>query len=490
MAEAEKENWTLAVGDRVIDTKTNIVYQVSALDGPTLWSDYIPSVELRPVKDDNTLGNIKTVRGYESQLAAGNLKKIDADTSSSDNTSEVTSSNAQSEDSTSDISISSSDTSASDFDTSVSNGEVEDANNHQDVSQIPYDEAIGIVEDFNGLISAFSGIPKVSANTGFMKLKEAGLEAGFSEKFDGGVEAIISSAQSLSSALQSQIEECRVADLETEKSIPDSPPYKRNSSRYSGGASSNSSENDNNTSINLVDNADKQLNAYENMSMSDLREVLSTLVSTANSCGADLTALINDSKYSDKIKEALLNNVNINKNLKDLYEVADPNVTQKLLNSIVNGSQGKVVGLNTETILAMKKYLSMIANDNGITFDELIGNQEYSEKVKAALKDFGAVSSYVSQIKEENLQESFGNIYDGNSVGDQNAGVINSIRSYISAVSDNNNVPSEELLFNKNNDDLLKNGVNNLCRSSIYADTISYCNSSNILGILNILLKK
>lgn len=90
------------------------------------------------------------------------------------------------------------------------------------------------------------------------------------------------------------------------------------------------------------------------MSMSDLREVLSTLVSTANSCGADLTALINDSKYSDKIKEALLNNVNINKNLKDLYEVADPNVTQKLLNSIVNGSQGKVVGLNTETILAMK----------------------------------------------------------------------------------------------------------------------------------------
>lgn len=480
---AEKENWTLAVGDRVVDTKTNIVYQVSALDGPTLWSDYIPSVELRPVKDDNTLGNIKTVRGYESQLAAGNLKKIDADTSSSDNTSEVTSSNAQSEDSTSDTSTSSSDT-------SISNDEVEDANNHQDVSQIPYDEAIGIVENFNGLISAFSGIPKVSANPGFMKLKEAGLEAGFSEKFDGGVEAIISSAQSLSSALQAQIEQCRVADLETEKSIPDSPPYKRSGSRYSGSGNSNSNGSDNNTSSNLVDNADKQLNAYENMSMSDLKEVLSTLVSTANACGTDLTALINDSKYSDKIKEALLNNVNINKNLKDLYEVADPNVTQKLLNSIVNGSQEKVVGLNTETILAMKKYLSMIANDNGITFDELIGNQEYSEKVKAALKDFGSVSSYVSQIKEENLQESFGNVYDGNSVGDQSTGVINSIRSYISAVSDNNNVPSEELLLDKNNNDLLKSGVNNLCKSSLYADTISYCNSSNILEILNTLLKK
>ena len=138
----------------------------------------------------------------------------------------------------------------------------------------------------------------------------------------------------------------------------------------------------------------------------------------------------------------------------------------------------------------MKKYLSMIANDNGITFDELIGNQEYSEKVKAALKDFGAVSSYVSQIKEENLQESFGNVYDGNNVGDQSTGVINSIRSYISAVSDNNNVPSEELLFNKNNNDLLNSGINNLCKSSLYADTISYCNSSNILGILNTLLKK
>ena len=314
----------------------------------------------------------------------------------------------------------------------------------------------------------------MSTNPGFMKLKEAGLEAGFSEKFDGDVEDIISSAQSLSSALRAQIEECKVADLETEKSIPDSP----------------SRDSSNSTSTNLVDNADKQLDAYENMSMSDLKEVLSTLVSTASACGADLTALINDSKYSDKIKEALLNNVNINKDLKELYEVADPNVTQKLLNSIVNGSQEKVVGLNTETILAMKKYLSMIANDNGITFDELIGNQEYSEKVKAALKDFGAVSSYVSQLNGENIQESFGNVYDGNSVGNQSTGIINSIRSYISAVSDNNNVPSEELLFNKNNNDLLNSGINNLCKSSLYADTISYCNSSNILGILNTLLKK
>lgn len=470
----EENQETFNQGDYII--YDNKLYCVGHAYSGSWVNNWTPSVGLRPVNDDGHAGN----ENKNVSLPNSGLVKISAEEAANylsnpsgyqnvvSNESDL---NAQSEDSTSDTSTSSSDT-------SISNDEVEDANNHQDVSQIPYDEAIGVVGDFDGLISAFSGIPKVSTNPGFMKLKEAGLEAGFSEKFDGDVEDIISSAQSLSSALRAQIEECKVADLETEKSIPD----KRHGSSSRG--SSNS------TSTNLVDDADKQLNAYENMSMSDLREVLSTLVSTANSCGADLTALINDSKYSDKIKEALLNNVNINKNLKDLYEVADPNVTQKLLNSIVNGSQEKVVGLNTETILAMKKYLSMIANDNGITFDELIGNQEYSEKVKAALKDFGAVSSYVSQIKEENLQESFGNIYDGNSIGDQNVGVINSIRSYISAVSDNNNVPSEELLFNKNNDDLLKNGVNNLCRSSIYADTISYCNSSNILGILNTLLKK
>ena len=476
----EENQETFNQGDYVIyDNK--LYYVGHAYSGS--WINRTPSVGLRLVKDDGSLGNenknVSLPNSYLVKVSAEEAANYLSNPSGYQNAvSNESGSNAQSEDSTSDTSTSSPATSTSNSATSVSNGEVEDANNHQDVSQIPYDEAIGIVEDFNGLISAFSGIPKVSANTGFMKLKEAGLEAGFSEKFDGDVEDIISSAQSLSSALRAQIEECKVADLETEKSIPD----KRNGSSSRG--SSNS------TSTNLVDNADKQLDAYENMSMSDLKEVLSTLVSTASACGADLTALINDSKYSDKIKEALLNNVNINKDLKELYEVADPNVTQKLLNSIVNGSQEKVVGLNTETILAMKKYLSMIANDNGITFDELIGNQEYSEKVKAALKDFGAVSSYVSQIKEENLQESFGNIYDGNSIGDQNAGVINSIRSYISAVSDNNNVPSEELLFNKNNDDLLKNGVNNLCRSSIYADTISYCNSSNILGILNTLLKK
>lgn len=465
----EENQETFNQGDYII--YDNKLYCVGHAYSGSWVNNWTPSVGLRPVNDDGHAGN----ENKNVSLPNSGLVKISAEDAANylsnpsgyqnvvSNESDL---NAQSEDSTSNSA------------TSVSNGEIEDANNHQDVSQIPYDEAIGVVGDFDGLISAFSGIPKVSTNPGFMKLKEAGLEAGFSEKFDGDVEDIISSAQSLSSALRAQIEECKVADLETEKSIPD----KRNGSSSRG--SSNS------TSTNLVDNADKQLDAYENMSMSDLKEVLSTLVSTASACGADLTALINDSKYSDKIKEALLNNVNINKDLKELYEVADPNVTQKLLNSIVNGSQEKVVGLNTETILAMKKYLSMIANDNGITFDELIGNQEYSEKVKAALKDFGAVSSYVSQIKEENLQESFGNVYDGNNVGDQNTGVINSIRSYISAVSDNNNVSSEELLFNKNNDDLLKNGVNNLCRSSIYADTISYCNSSNILGILNTLLKK
>ena len=465
----EKENLTLAKGDRVVENSTNKIYVVSGISESDPNNFGAPTVKMIPEGGGDEI----SVGYYETYFGPNNdYSKVADDTSSSDNTSEGTSTNTQSEASTS------ADTSTSSSATSVSNGEVEDANNHQDVSQIPYDEAIGVVGDFDGLISAFSGIPKVSTNPGFMKLKEAGLEAGFSEKFDGDVEDIISSAQSLSSALRAQIEECKVADLETEKSIPD----KRNGS--SSGDSSNS------TSTNLVDNADKQLDAYENMSMSDLKEVLSTLVSTASACGADLTALINDSKYSDKIKEALLNNVNINKDLKELYEVADPNVTQKLLNSIVNGSQEKVVGLNTETILAMKKYLSMIANDNGITFDELIGNQEYSEKVKAALKDFGAVSSYVSQLNGENIQDSFGNVYDGNSVGNQSTGIINSIRSYISAVSDNNNVPSEELLFNKNNNDLLNSGINNLCKSSLYADTISYCNSSNILGILNTLLKK
>lgn len=467
----EKENLTLAKGDRVVENSTNKIYVVSGISESDPNNFGAPTVKMIP--EGGGLDDEISVGYYETYFGPNNdYSKVADDTSSSDNTSEGTSTNTQSEASTS------ADTSTSSSATSVSNGEVEDANNHKDVSQIPYDEAIGVVGDFDGLISAFSGIPKVSTNPGFMKLKEAGLEAGFSEKFDGDVEDIISSAQSLSSALRAQIEECKVADLETEKSIPD----KRNGS--SSGDSSNS------TSTNLVDNADKQLDAYENMSMSDLKEVLSTLVSTASACGADLTALINDSKYSDKIKEALLNNVNINKDLKELYEVADPNVTQKLLNSIVNGSQEKVVGLNTETILAMKKYLSMIANDNGITFDELIGNQEYSEKVKAALKDFGAVSSYVSQLNGENIQESFGNVYDGNSVGNQSTGIINSIRSYISAVSDNNNVPSEELLFNKNNNDLLNSGINNLCKSSLYADTISYCNSSNILGILNTLLKK
>lgn len=474
----EENQETFNQGDYII--YDNKLYCVGHAYSGSWVNDWTPSVGLRPVNDDGHAGN----ENKNVFLPNSGLVKISAEEAANylsdpsgyqNAVSNESGSNAQSEDSTSDTSTSSSDT-------SVSNGEVEDANNHQDVSQIPYDEAIGVVGDFDGLISAFSGIPKVSTNPGFMKLKEAGLEAGFSEKFDGDVEAIKASAQSLSSALRAQIEECRVADLETEKSIPDSPPYKRNGSSSIG--SSNS------TSTNLVDNADKQLDAYENMSMSDLKEVLSTLVSTASACGADLTALINDSKYSDKIKEALLNNVNINKDLKELYEVADPNVTQKLLNSIVNGSQEKVVGLDNETILAMKKYLSMIANDNGITFDELIGNQEYSEKVKAALKDFGAVSSYVSQLNGENIQESFGNVYDGNSVGDQSTGVINSIRSYISAVSDNNNVPSEELLFNKNNNDLLNSGINNLCKSSLYADTISYCNSSNILGILNTLLKK
>ena len=358
--------------------------------------------------------------------------------------------------------------------TSTASNIVDGVGNYHDVSQIPYDEAIGMVENFNTFISAFRDIPKLSTNPEFMKLKEAGLEAGYSEKFDGDVEDIISSAQSLSSALQAQIEECRVADLETEKSIPDSP---------SRGSS-------NSTSTNLVDNADKQLDAYENMSMSDLKEVLSTLVSAANACGTDLTSLISDSKYADNIKEALLSNVNLNKDLKLLYQKADSKVIQKLLNSIVNGSENSIVGLNTETILTVKKYLSMIADDNGINLDELISNEGYSEKIKSALRDFGTVFDYVSQLKQDSIQESFGDIYDGNNVGDKSVGIINSIRSYISAVSDKNNIPSEELLFDKNNNDLLISGVDNLCKSPLYADTISYCNSSNILEILNTLLKK
>lgn len=368
--------------------------------------------------------------------------------------------------------------------------EIEDGSNHNDASVIPYDDAISMVTTFDGLISSFSGIPKVSSSSCFTALSEAGLSFDFPTNFDQAIENILSNAKSFSNALRSQINQCKEDDIETENNIPNSPPKKKNNLNSGGGGSGNNVNSNNESAVDLVDNADKQLDIYENMSMSDLKEVLSTLVSTANSCDTDLTTLINDSSYSEKIKEALLNNVNLNQDLKDLYEVADSTVIQKLLNSIVNGSQSNVVGLDNETVLAMKEYLATIANNNEITFEEFITNESYSSEVKTALKEFGSVYDYVSSLNDENLQESFGNIYDGNNVGNQSSGVINSLRFYISAVSDNNNISSEELLFNKDNSSILKSGVNNLGKSSLYADTISNCSSSSVSEILNSLLIK
>lgn len=345
-------------------------------------------------------------------------------------------------------------------------------------------DKIGIsINDWASFTNSFSNsVPKAKENQGFKKLIDAGLENGFVASFDKNIENLISSLNQAANSMNNSLDEMAQTDdfvkNEGEKTLGGGKP-KRNQDDFTKATTLAPS------SKKLVNNAKEQLENYQKMSMNDLKTIADNLTKFSISEGKTLDSLLSDVNYTEKLKNTILKNQNVSNELKKLIEVGENDITQKILISIFNGSLPNVVGLDSNTVITLKKHLNNIASTNNITLDNLINDKNNTELLKSSLRQFGDVSNYVSTLNDTNVKEQILNVYDG-SMNNIDSSSVNVIRNYVDVVAQNKNTNSESLLTGNNS---IANEIQNLGKASLFANSVSQYQDKNIIAVLNNLFK-
>lgn len=346
-----------------------------------------------------------------------------------------------------------------------------------------FDSIYGTVNDWSSCIGTFdSNIKRASQNEGFKKLIDAGLEGGFVASFDKNIENLISALKQANKSAADQADSMDTTDDEIDKDADDvieggRPPRQEFSdSSYSYGGNGNTS-----VKPSLVDNSKQQLEQYEMMSMNDLSSIASMLRTLSEKEGKSLDEILSNVEYSSKIQNVMLTNQNISPELKDLIKLGNIEITQQILSSIFSGNNLNVVGLDDNTIITIKKFLSMSAENNNLNLNSLLKDENNSTILKQSLKSFNNVSSFISSTDDSDIKNKILQVYDGNKIENVDSSSVNILRDYANQVAESKNTYAEDMLTGTLD---ITSEIQNLGKASVFASTLSDFNNNTAASIL------
>ena len=314
-------------------------------------------------------------------------------------------------------------------------------------------------------------------NACLMKLSDAGLDNGFIKSFDDNFKALAESLKKVSSSLKKAIGYIEDNDRNNRDNMPDDD----------GGSGDDSTGGDDDEETTEpptsgVDNMNLQIEEYKKMSMNDLQNVVDGLQKAAKDNNMTLEELLGDKNNAELIKKALLDSIK-SEELRKLIEEGDIEVTRQLIVNILTGEEPEIMGIDSNTVLTLSKYLESIANNNNITVDDLVGKAEYTSLLKTSLSSFGDIGPIINGTTSENIIETMKNINNGNySVeGKDTSGVIGIVRSHLAALAEANNLESEDSVFESSG---YANSVSTLGTFSVFANNATNFNDNNMLALV------
>lgn len=344
-----------------------------------------------------------------------------------------------------------------------------------------FDSIYGTVSDWSSCVDAFdSSIKRASENEGFKKLSDAGLEGGFVSSFDKNIENLLSALRQANHSVSSQVNSMRSTDDEIAYDADDvvgngMPPRQEFVDSIDNGGV------DTSVNLALVDNAKEQLEEYKMMSMNDLSSIASMLRTLAEKEGKTLDEILSNVEYSSQIQNVMLSNQNISSELKSLIELGNIEITQQILSSIFSGNNLDIVGLDDNTIITIKNFLSMSAENNNLNLNSLLKDENNSVILKQSLKSFDNVSSFVSNTDDFDIKSKILQIYDGNKIENVASSSVNILRDYADQVAESKNIYVEDMLTG--NVDITSE-IQNLGKASVFANTLSDFNNNTAAAIL------
>ena len=207
---------------------------------------------------------------------------------------------------------------------------------------------------------------------------------------------------------------------------------------------------------------DIDTSVLRDLPLKDIDGVVDTIIGLAENKNLGIDELLDSDEYSDELKEQLLE--------------ADSVIVRKLFQAIMNGEFPEIFELNPLNIGAAYAYLKRVAEENGITVEQLLTDEQYTETLKGALKSFDGVVDFCKQIDDvepEVYQDKLLEVWDGSNIEDKSDGTVYAIRDYISYVAEqvsdaDGDVSPEELLTNRDYAEVLKEATQQFAKSCVF----------------------
>lgn len=258
------------------------------------------------------------------------------------------------------------------------------------------------------------------------------------------------------------------------------------------GSNSNKNSSTSFTSSITTPTVDKEisLSSLSQVSLGELNGFIVELKNIANSNNVNLDDLLSKEEYADKIKEVTLKSQYIPDDIKELLMNSDSKIVQKSLASIMSGNDSEIFNLNSLNLDIIKKRLENVANANGITINQLLTDDKYTNILKEALGEFEDVSQQLikwDDMEPEEYQKKLLSVYDGDQIDDVKSNTINIIRDFTDYISDATDIVPEELLVQTKYADVMKKAAQEFAKSSIFISASSNYSNEGISGVIKTL---
>ena len=380
----------------------------------------------------------------------------------------------------------------------------------KDYTTVNFETAYALTDEWNKTISEFQGaVPKAADEPTLKALEEIDrLSSGFPPKFDTSMEELVTSIKTAVTNANNYFDDLKKTD-ETilgllpgkEKDTEASTEKPPGTGTYPPGGTHHDDEKKTEAPTEvqtdpetepatepLPDNSEDQAAKFKTMSMSDLSEVVSTLNTLATANNTTIDGLLSNDAFKDKIKEALLKNMNIPKEVRTLIEQGSSEALVIALKKLLNGQIPDAWGIDQDTSEVLKTYLTSIASKNNTTLTDLISKETYSKVLKESLTALKVIPTITAKFTEGNVQTKILDIYDGadTEIDDLSMDVI---RDQVDTISDLTDIPYNELLTEKAYAGEMLKSADRLARTATYAELLASCSQGTLTSVLSSILK-
>ena len=224
---------------------------------------------------------------------------------------------------------------------------------------------------------------------------------------------------------------------------------------------------------------DIDTSVLRDLPLKEIDGVVDTIIGLAENKKLGIDEYLESDDYSEELKQALLKSEFIPDDLKEQLLAADSIIVRKLFQAIMNGEFPEIFELNPLNIGAAYAYLRRVAEENGITVEQLLTDEQYTETLKGGLQSFDGVVDFckeIDNVEPEAYQDKLLEVWDGSNIEGKSDGTVFAIRDYISYVAEqvsdaDGDVAPEELLTNRDYAEVLKEATQQFAKSCVFLNS-------------------